>query len=218
MAGEKDREARAPAEGARDPQENSGKGPIQREWIGPQATGGPASWETATWSGGIAPPRIDAGSGPLTAERAGQPMRLIRIEPTLVRGEWIDLDPSQSPFRLGRAESNEVQLFTASSSREHAMIACNREGEWMLTTMPGTSVQIDGYPAPEPVVLDTDMNIVLGEDHLRCVMNDALRADEEETEVEGESTRPVRMERAIWAVGAAVAFCVGAGVLIWFVN
>ena len=39
----------------------------------------------------------------------------------------------------------------------------------MLTPATGRSVLIDGESLAEPVVLEVGMNIILGQDHLRCV-------------------------------------------------
>jgi pSer/pThr/pTyr-binding forkhead associated (FHA) protein len=81
----------------------------------------------------------------------------------------LRLDASRPKVSLGRAEENDVRLYTASASREHAVIAGSEEGDWVLTLSAGKSVLIDGEMTTEPVVLEVGMNVVLGQDHLRCV-------------------------------------------------
>jgi hypothetical protein len=101
-----------------------------------------------------------------------QPILLERIEPSLGRGERLLLDASKRKLSVGRAESNDVRLYTASASREHAVIAGNDDSEWVLTPSAGKSVMIDGEITTEPVVLEVGLNIILGQDHLRCVAAD----------------------------------------------
>jgi len=98
-----------------------------------------------------------------------RPLLLERIEPSLGRGERIRLDASHWKRSLGRAEESDVRLYTASASREHAVISGNSAGEWVLTLATGKSVLIDGEMTTESVVLEAGMNIILGQDHLRCV-------------------------------------------------
>ena len=98
-----------------------------------------------------------------------RPLLLERIEPSLGRGERIRLDASHWKRSLGRAEESDVRLYTASASREHAVISGNAAGEWVLMLATGKSVLIDGEMTTESVVLEAGMNIVLGQDHLRCV-------------------------------------------------
>ncbi len=104
-------------------------------------------------------------------------MLLERIEPSLGRGERFHLDARQLQVSLGRAESNDIRLYTAAASREHASIAANEAGEWVASPAPGKSISIDGSPTTEPVVLETGMNLVLGGDHLRCVTQSADRSE-----------------------------------------
>ncbi len=97
------------------------------------------------------------------------PMWLERIEPSLGRGERLRLDAAQERVSLGRAEDSDVRLYTVSASREHALITGNARGQWILTPVAGKSVLIDGQIATQPVVLEVGLNIILGQDHLRCV-------------------------------------------------
>jgi hypothetical protein len=106
---------------------------------------------------------------PLVSSSSLHSMLLERIEPSLGRGERLRLDASRPKVSLGRAEENDVRLYTASASREHAVIAGSEEGDWVLTLSAGKSVLIDGEMTTEPVVLEVGMNIILGQDHLRCV-------------------------------------------------
>ena len=101
-----------------------------------------------------------------------QPIMLERIEPSLGRGERLLLDASKRKLSVGRAEANDLRLYTASASREHAVIVGNDDGEWVLTPSAGKSVLIDGEITTEPVVLEVGLNIILGQDHLRCVAAD----------------------------------------------
>ena len=104
-----------------------------------------------------------------------QPMLLERVEPSLGRGERIRLDAAHWHLSLGRADHNDVRLYTASASREHAVIAGTESGEWVLTPAEGRSVMIDGDATREPVVLEVGMNLVMGSDHLRCVTEGLAR-------------------------------------------
>ena len=47
--------------------------------------------------------------------------------------------------------------------------AGSESGEWILTPAGDKSILIDGDPVSEPIALEVGMNIVLGQDHLRCV-------------------------------------------------
>jgi len=111
--------------------------------------------------------RTDA-AGPASGSSL-HPMLLERIEPSIGRGERLRLDATRSRVRLGRAEENDIRLYTASASREHATIAADGHGQWQLTPGPGKSVAIDGEETSEAVLLELGMNVVLGQDHLRCV-------------------------------------------------
>ena len=96
-------------------------------------------------------------------------MLLERIEPSLGRGERLRLDAAHWRVSLGRGEQNDIWLYTASASREHALIAGNEAGEWVMTPADGKTVRIDGDETGEPVILEVGMNLILGGDHLRCV-------------------------------------------------
>ena len=79
------------------------------------------------------------------------------------------LDSSRARFSVGRAEHNDIRLYTASASREHAVIECNDTGEWILTPAGGKTVGVDGEEERVPVVLEPGLNLVMGGDHLRCL-------------------------------------------------
>jgi hypothetical protein len=104
-----------------------------------------------------------------------QPMMLERIEPSFGRGERLCLDAPDRKLSVGRAEASDVRLYTASASREHAVISGNEAGEWILTPSAGKSVLVDGEITTEPVLLEVGLNIILGQDHLRCVAGDLAR-------------------------------------------
>ncbi len=106
------------------------------------------------------------------------PLLLERIEPSKGRGERIRLDVLNWHVRLGRAEESEIRLYTASASREHALIAGNEEGQWIMTPSEGRNVFVDGEAVSEPTELEVGMNLVLGKDHLRCVIEGLGRRDE----------------------------------------
>lgn len=124
----------------------------------------------------LAPPEA-APSQPIAPSSSLHPLLLERIEPSLGRGERLRLDAAHWKVSLGRAETNEVRLYTASASREHAVIAGNEAGEWVLTPTEGKTVLIDGDETDEPVVLEVGMNLVLGSDHLRCVTEGLSRPE-----------------------------------------
>jgi len=139
---------------------------------------------------------------------APPPMLLERIEPSLARGERLRLDAAHGPVSIGRAERNDLRLYTASASREHAVIAGNEAGAWLLTPVEGRSVSIDGDPTEEPVELEIGMNLVLGGDHLRCVADTPLREESSGgTESSGRiSEGPSgRRGRASWIVIGLIA-------------
>jgi hypothetical protein len=122
---------------------------------------------TETIVSGVPVPPIQ--SAPLAPSSSLRPMLLERIEPSLGRGERLRLDAAQWKVSLGRAEESDIRLYTASASREHASIAGNEQGEWVLYPIPEKSVRIDGEDVTEPIVLEGGMNILLGQDQLRCV-------------------------------------------------
>lgn len=92
-----------------------------------------------------------------------------RIEPSAVRGERFRLDPDLARIRVGRSETNEFRLYSASTSRKHAVLERNFAGEWVLSPLGGKDVKVDGYPLEDSVVLEAGMNLVIGGDHLRCL-------------------------------------------------
>ena len=109
-------------------------------------------------------------AAPLEASSEAQAMWLERVEPALGRGERTRLDVSDGEMTLGRSEASDIRLYTASASREHASIEENEAGQWVLTPASGKSVLVDGEETCLPVVLEVGMNVVLGRDHLRCVI------------------------------------------------
>ena len=120
---------------------------------------------------------IEASPGrPIAPSSSLRPMLLERIEPSLGRGERLRLDAAHWKVSLGRAEESDIRLYTASASRTHALIAGSENGDWILTPSPGKSVLIDGDPLTEPIVLEEGMNLVMGQDHLRCVTEDLDRS------------------------------------------
>lgn len=158
---------------------------------------------------------------PLAPSSSLRPLLLERIEPSLGRGERIRLDASQWQLTLGRGEDSTVRLYTASASRVHASIAGNEAGEWVLVPADGTSVLIDGAPTNESVVLEVGMNIILGQDHLRCseeglarreTSAESPRALEEAIEESRPGLRALAQNR--WLIGAVLA--VGVGLLLLY--
>jgi hypothetical protein len=118
----------------------------------------------------IAVPPVDSPpSAPIAPSSSLLPMLLERIGPSLGRGERMRLDAAHWRVSLGRAEESDIRLYTASASRDHACIAGSEDGDWILTPAKDKSVMIDGESVSEPIVLEVGMNILLGQDHLRCV-------------------------------------------------
>ena len=158
------------------------------------------------------PPRV--AKVPLAPSSSLRPMLLERIEPSLGRGERLRLDASHWKLSLGRAEHSDLRLYTASASRDHALIAGDEAGNWVLTPASGKSVKIDGEAVSEPVVLEVGMNIVLGGDHLRCV-SEGLDRNEMKAPTavdgfdEGGAGRSGRSSLAWWLIGLCAAIGVG---------
>ncbi|MHA7839481.1 MAG: FHA domain-containing protein [bacterium] len=117
------------------------------------------------------------GSPEQSAARSLQSLWLERVEPSLGRGERIRLDGSLQRVRLGRAEDNDVRLYTASASREHAVIEVDAVGQWILSPLPGKTVRVDGEETGSPEALEAGMNLVMGRDHLRCVTEGLAEAE-----------------------------------------
>lgn len=115
--------------------------------------------------------------GSIAPSASLRPMLLERIEPSLGRGERLRLDAAHWRVCLGRAEHNDVRLYTASASREHAQIEGNDAGEWVLTPGADKLVIVDGERVKQPIALEVGMNIVLGGDHLRCVTEGLSRPE-----------------------------------------
>ena len=138
--------------------------------------------DTTSWSGEPPPAVLSGrgvGVGALAADGApGVPMILERVEPSFGRGERVRLDAARSRFRFGRGEDNDVRLYTASASRQHAEISSTQTGDWVITPLAGKSITVDGDPTTQPVTLELGMNLELGEDHLRCVLEEPSVADE----------------------------------------
>jgi len=153
-----------------------------------------------------------------------QPMMLERVEPSMGRGERVSFDATHWRASVGRSEQNDVRLYTASASREHAVISGNDAGEWVLTPNPGRDVVVDGELTSDPVVLEEGMNILLGADHLRCV---AERLDRPSTaaaaRAEGLQDRPVKSVRhgkspslSWWLIGIVAIVGIGLIGYAWF--
>ncbi len=134
------------------------------------------------------------------------------------------LDASHWRVRLGRAESNDIRLYTASASREHAEIAGNATGEWILTPGDGKTVLIDGDPITDPIVLEVGMNLVMGGDQLRCVTEGLERAQmSAQTSADGlKEKRKSGLSRIAalgfswWLIAAVALVGVGLIVFAWF--
>lgn len=189
--------------------------------------------DTTSWGGGIAPPRIlDEAATSISepASIAGRPsnrkhplqsMWLERIDPSFKRGEQIRLDPGTRRVRVGRAESNEIRLYTGSTSREHAIIEANEAGDWVLIPLEGKNVHVDGDLVSEPMILEAGMNLVLGADHLRCVLMDQPVSEASEptaNEGPGKKTRSLwRSDSALWKFGIAILLW-SLGVFFWFID
>jgi FHA domain len=154
--------------------------------------------------------------------RALQPMTLERIDPSLGRGEQVRLDVARRRIRVGRAESNELQLYTASTSREHAIIEGSDSGDWVLVPLPGKSVRVDGDETSDPVLLEPGMNIVLGGDHLRCIDDGPVLTDAHElASAERRGTSPWRFEMIgpfRRPLGIAILLLAGVGLLLWLLG
>jgi len=158
---------------------------------------------------------------PLAPSSSLSPMLLERIDPSLGRGERLRLDASHWMLSLGRAEDSDLRLYTASASRNHATIAGDEAGNWVLTPAAGKSVSIDGEAVSEPFVLEVGMNIVLGGDHLRCV-SEGLDRDEmkAQTAADGFDDRGAgragssgRSKLGWWLIGLCAA--VGVGLILY---
>ena len=104
-----------------------------------------------------------AGAGP----PASSDLVLLRMEPSLHRGEVVTLDAAGGTLSMGRALESAVRLYTATASRSHARLRPSSEG-WTIEPEPGCRVSIDGDPTEEGVALELGMNLMLGGDHLRC--------------------------------------------------
>ncbi len=146
--------------------------------------------------------------------RAPAPLALERIEPSLGRGERIALEPERSRIRIGRAESNELRLYTASASREHAVISADASGAWVVTPVPGRSLLVDGDEENESVPLEVGMNLVFGADHLRCVEPGAASSDAEVRSRAASRSEPASRRGPV-LVGAAVVLALGAVASAW---
>ena len=168
-------EPRSPLETGTIPLELEAPGvaaPVSTETASPDTTGSAADAATE-----VAPLEDASTRGSIPPSSSLHPILLERVEPSLGRGERLRLDAAHWRVRLGRAEHNEIRLYTASASREHAEIAGSPSGEWILTPAPGKSVLVDGSETHVAVPLEVGMNLVLGGDHLRCVTESLSRPD-----------------------------------------
>jgi hypothetical protein len=155
-----------------------------------------------------------------------QPMLLERVDPSMGRGERVSLDATHWRVSLGRGENNNVRLYTASASRDHAVISGNEAGEWVLTPNPGRAVAVDGEPTSDPVVLEEGMNILLGADHLRCVVE---RLDRPRmaaaTALDGFQDQPMKAtgrkassSLSWWLIGTVALVGIGLIAYAWFLG
>lgn len=171
--------------------------------------------------------RVDATSraggetrGTIPPSSSLHPMLLERVEPSLGRGERLRLDAAHWHVRLGRAEQNDVRLYTASASREHAEIRGNQNGDWVLQPAAGKSVLVDGDAITEPIVLEVGMNLVMGGDHLRCVTEGLGRGEmAAPTAADGlrdEHSGGTGPHVGWWVIGAIAALGVAMIAFAWF--
>ena len=149
-------------------------------------------------------------------------MLLERIEPSLGRGERLRLDTAHGPMRVGRAEENDIRLYTDSASREHALIAGNELGEWVLIPAEGKGVEIDGEAVTDPVTLEAGLNLVMGRDHLRCVTEPLDRSQRAApaTALRDESLSGVARVGGFawswWLIGCVALVSLGLIAFAWF--
>ena len=194
--------------------------------------------DTTTWARDQGPPALleeqetivsvplhpDPQSESIAPSSSLRPMLLERVEPSLGRGERLRLDASHWRVSLGRAEKNDLRLYTESASREHAVIAGNALGEWVLTPTAGKTVGIDGDQTSEPVVLEIGMNIMLGGDQLRCVtegidpsqMAAQTSADSLRDETPGWSEWLGGLGPSWWLIGGVALLGLGLIAFAWF--
>ncbi len=152
------------------------------------------------------------------------PMLLERIEPSLGRGERLRLDAAHWRVSLGRADHNDIRLYTESASREHAVIAGNEAGEWVLTPAEGKSVSVDGDATTAPMILEVGMNLVMGRDHLRCVtegldrsqMGAQTAADVFNDESSGLAARLAGLGMTWWLIGSVALVGLVFLAIAWF--
>jgi hypothetical protein len=98
-------------------------------------------------------------------------------------GASDDVALSRDNNLLGRSQSCDIPLFSATASRQHATIV-SRRGEWFLSPVGGKTVIVDGRPAYDEIRLRHEMRIQLGGDELVFLWADRRgedQAPEEET-------------------------------------
>ncbi len=93
---------------------------------------------------------------------------LERLSPPAHRGGTVPLRPHRRCYLVGRSQRCDVRLFTATASRQHAELRRDAEGVWWLTPVAGKLVLADGEPVEGECELCEGLNLVLGEDRLRC--------------------------------------------------
>ena len=157
-----------------------------------------------------------------------EPLVLEWVEPSLARGERVELDSENCEVRLGRADVSEIRLYTASTSRNHAVIEGNEYGEWVLTPRPGKSVKVDGFVATGAVIIEDGTNLAFGGDHLRCFaalssrgslsgsLDGRAEADGEEARSPERGSLRSQIESRLPGIVAAIIVVFGLGLLLWF--
>jgi hypothetical protein len=148
----------------------------------------------------------DAASEAGTMRRAGvgSSVRLQRVQPPGRSGS-VALDRAQ--FLLGRLESSDIRLYTATASREHARVA-NRGGSWFLQPL-RSPVIVNGVAVKEEIKLVHKMHLRLGEDEL--VFIDDSVAESPEVAAADAASGPGRL-LVVLAVLAGVG-----GIVLWLV-
>jgi hypothetical protein len=195
---------------ARSPTPSSGGAEEAATLVAPMAEATMASVEAEATSRATIPP-----------SSALHPMLLERVEPSLGRGERLRLDAAHWHVRIGRAEHNEIRLYTASASRDQAEIRGNERGEWILTPAEGKTLLVDGDVVDAPIELEVGMNLVMGGDHLRCVTEGLDRSEmtaqtAAEGLADGEPGRAGGLGWMGWATVAIAGLGIAMLVYAWF--
>lgn len=131
--------------------------------------------------------------------------RLQRLQPP-GRSELIALD--RSSYTLGRIHTADIELFSATASRQHAQLT-QRDGKWYIAPAENRVVRVNGADVRGEVGLTHKTRLQLGDDEL-LFLDETAPAEAPVAAASGSNRR-------LWIMLLPIAAAIAAAIW-WFLN